>query len=159
MEEQSTNNKYYVPQIEDIKVGYELQYHNWGMDELGVKELNFNKWETCILDEGNVETFMKYGIRGGVRVSYLTKEQIEAEGWVFITTNHICNWYKIEFRNWKGEPSDFYKYPIYGMQLIHDLELNKISIYFDFGEDSCVFEGECKSINELRYISKLLNIN
>jgi hypothetical protein len=34
----------------------------------------------------------------------------------------------------------------------------KILFSFDTIEDECVFEGEIKSINELRYISKLLKI-
>lgn len=138
-------NKYFTPDIEDIRVGYELQYHNWSMDEAGVKELNFNKWETTILTEGNVKTFMEYGIRGGVRVPYLTKEQIEAEGWEPDV---------IQFK--KEIDSDSY----YSLTLAdRDITISKVYMNGWSWVWKPFYSGECKDINTFRTICKLLKIN
>ena len=80
---------HFKPDITDIKVGYELEYHNSCIDKAGDPELNYSRWEACVLTEGLVENFMKYGVRGGVRVPYLTKEQLLAEsGFIVYNTNH-----------------------------------------------------------------------
>lgn len=40
--------KYFTPIDEDIRIGYELEFHNWSIDEAGVPELNYDRWEAKI---------------------------------------------------------------------------------------------------------------
>jgi hypothetical protein len=156
-------NKYFKPDIENIRVGYECECLWCCQDP--------RPWLPIIItEEDNMDTkSLPFGIEvvwrlqeGEIRTPYLTKEQIEAEGWKFWQTNRICNWYKREMFDWSDKARGFYGYVIYGMTLLHDPEKNKIKIWFDFTggtpEDSCMFEGECKDINTFRTICKLLNI-
>ena len=126
-------NKYFTPSVEDIRVGYEGEYHNWSMDEAGVDELNYNRWEKATLNKGNVETMLKYGI-GEFRVPYLTKEQIEAEGWEDMIGYLYKNYRRLNFNS----------------------ETNKLQIYDMF--NNIFYVGKCKCINDFRYITKLLGI-
>lgn len=68
-------SKYFTPDIEDIRVGYvcEVNYHYpevvW--EESTVSDnFHFQNWTSRIADKA-------------IRVPYLTKEQIEAEGWIY----------------------------------------------------------------------------
>ena len=79
--------KYYIPKIEDIKIGLEVEYFNSSRDETENPEFNYDRWESAILNRGLVENFMKYGIGKGVRIKYLTKEDIESFG--FIETDSV----------------------------------------------------------------------
>lgn len=133
-------NKYFTPDISDIRVGYELESHNISMDELGVPELNYDRWEKRILKQIDVGYFMKYGIRGGIRVPYLTKEQIEAEGWECIYDDGSTLNFKRPYHE-----LTFWPEPSYNIYLKEEGTQNG-------------YGGECKDINTFRYICKLLNI-
>ena len=126
-------NKYFTPSVEDIRVGYEGEYHNWSMDDAGVDELNYNRWEKATLNKGNVETMLKYGI-GEFRVPYLTKERIEAEGWEDMIGYLYKNYRRLNFNS----------------------KTNKLEIYDMF--NNIFYVGKCKCINDFRYITKLLGI-
>lgn len=131
--------KYFTPNIEDIRVGYEGWYFNSCIDELGVPELNYARWEKTILNKGMVETILEYGVRE-FKSAYLTKEQIEAEGW-----EH--KWYEKGIHSWvKGE-----------LVLTTFDDFQRIKINYETGYQ--LFDGECKDINTFRYICKLLNID
>lgn len=126
MEEQ----KYFTPSIEDIRVGYEaeiayLHEDNW----------SFTKWRTKEETLATITELLNYNRR--IRVSYLTKEQIEAEGWTCFDDNQ----------------RHFIKNKIV------------VRVYFDnhtiiIGRDNgeMLFQGECKDINTFRYLIKLLEI-
>lgn len=151
--EKMNNELYYTPDIEDIRVGYECEIYmpqdiNWE---------NYN-WQKYILETKHFNNEQPYfPLTSKIRTPYLTKEQIEAEGWEFKETNKIRYWYQKQSPekggNWHG-------YYIYEAKLIHDPEMNYLKILYSFNavEDECVFEGECKSINEFRTIMKLLKI-
>lgn len=127
-------NKYYTPNIEDFYIGYEFEFQ-------GVPE----GWHKMILSEENDSKTMKYHIETkmlrwnienkSIRVSYLTKEQIENEGWINDTELSTI----------------FYK----GGYLLKLFTKNKIVI---LNPSESLFNGECLSINEFRTICKLLNI-
>lgn len=151
-------NKYYTPSIEDIRVGYELEYHNSMSDMIGDPKHNWSRWEATILKKGNVKNFMEYGIGRGVRVSYLTKEQIEAEGWKSANTGGVDKGF-IDgiFGCSKGNYMmgvDFK--PEIPIAHIMIMDCAKEHWYKTPEHFRCIFP--CPSINELRYISKLLNI-
>ena len=132
--------KYYTPSIEDIRVGYECESHEWCSDELGISELNYDRWVRTTLNNSRVETIVKYGIKG-IRVPYLTKEQIESEEWKHKRLNLFIK-----------EKKDI-KYSLYL------LEGEKVMISRESPNFHILYTGECPSINEFRYITnKLLKI-
>jgi hypothetical protein len=143
-------NKYYIPNIEDIRVGYYGEYNNWGIDERG---LNFNVWDEAILSKINVEVFLKYGIKN-FRVPFLTKEQIEAEGWTVMNTGGIN----------PGQMDGRYVFSKGNYFLIWEEKYNRVDINL---RDPSLLEDvwnperfrvilNCPSINEFRNIVKLL---
>jgi hypothetical protein len=114
-------NKYFTPDIEDMSVGCEYElYHQ----EDGWKKVIFSAWENF-----NYDAFIYCLKDKEVRVPYLTKEQIEAEGYSLTAMN-------------KG------KYIKYSGGDLH--------IYDHNGDTS--YLGECKDINTFRKIIKLLKI-
>jgi len=142
-------NKYFTPSIEDIRIGYECEAHLLIIERV-------DKW-IPIKFKGVCEDVRKYHSQGVYRTLYLTKEQIEEEGWEFKQTNKIRDWYEIESPEDGG---NWYGYYIYKAQLIYDeeMKLMKISFCFDCTTWETVFEGECKCINTLRSVMRLLRM-
>lgn len=153
------NNKYYIPDIEDIHIGYEC--------ELKLKENSKTKWCKIIIEDGqDIEEIVRsycYGIPNDIRTPYLTKEQIEAEGWKsignmgildlsnndeFITTNDLF------VRDDYPNMTIHYNYAIHDMWITIPGKIVEHKISYRAN----IFHGECKSINEFRYICNLLNI-
>jgi hypothetical protein len=143
--------RYYIPDISDLFVGYELEKRvAEGFDFEPVKFENL-----IVIIQGNstlsvgqqVDTLIK---GGNIRTPYLTKEQIEKEGW---------NFYDI-YRD--GGTSVFHK----GSYMLEFYATNRMSgntkiiIHRRRGiiEAPNTFCGDCPSINEFRKICKLLGI-
>ena len=132
-------NKYFTPDIEDLCIGYECEYN---FARAYTDEFHFVKigYKNVTPGEGgytNELTDMIHLIDDGaaaIRVPYLTKEQIEAEGWVYVSMD-MC-WIKN------------------GIELYFQKD-NKIEI---LDQPNFLFQGECKDINTFRKIIKLLNI-
>ena len=152
-------NKYYTPAIEDLRVGYECECL-WVRPEP-------KTWDKIEVTETDTEEYLKLSVQevirrvktGEIRTPYLTKEQIEAEGWVFKTTNRIRSWYEKPdlFIDAPHSPS----HQILAAELIHDSEYNTIQIRVQLRSDfeyHTFYEGNCPSINEFRTITKLLGI-
>ena len=137
-------DKYYTPSIEDIRVGYEVESHEWCIDEIGTPERNYDRWTTKILDKSHVETILKYGIKG-IRVPCLTKEQVEAEKWENIEDLDDDG----AFNATKTIGGIIYKLT---------WTSDKAMQIWDTNFQHCVYFGSCPSINEFRFICKLLNI-
>ena len=125
-------NKYFTPDIEDMTVGYE------------VEQLINQKWKKVLFAKGSYlpenNDLLQWAhsciISNTLRVPYLTKEQIEAEGWKHYGNNcfelnprWFCSWYP---------------------------EMNRLEIYDNENENN--FSGKCKDINTFRKICKLLEI-
>ena len=147
-------NKYFTPDIEDLCIGYECEYNfakaytnDFKFVKIGYKD-----------DEGytNELTDMIHLIDDGaaaIRVPYLTREQIEAEGWYKINNNY---------------PIQTFKHPInVGIEVIYNYDTNYLFITIPgkimFTEPNIEyraskFSGECKDINTFRKICKLLGI-
>lgn len=120
-------NKYFTPDIEDIHAGYECEL------------LIYDKWEPNIVKPYTaLESVVRCIKDQIIRVPYLTKEQIEAEGW-------------------EEHSSNFFKKDLIMLQI--DLEEYNILIRKGswFPEET-LFKGNCKDINTFRKIIKLLNI-
>ncbi len=144
--------KYFTPDIEDIRVGYELEYNLSGED--------WNKITVNLSDfyTGVVAEFGKENTKG-LRVPYLYKEQIENEGWDmqnvlreddngndmfstgFVKTIDENHWYELILED---DHKIFMQYKWYR---------NSVAQIW-----RTIFYGECRCINEFRWICKLLGI-
>lgn len=149
------DEKYFIPDIEDIRVGYECEWQSkirketWHKEIFDVDLVNifYDEYEHSDEDEPLSEQF---------RTPYLTKKQIEAEGW------------NIWEQGPSAEGTSFIK-DKYSCQLLMRGNVNALNAGIDpnstnltisqYKTGDVLFLGECKSINEFRYICKLLKIN
>lgn len=155
----SKNNseiKYFTPSIEDIRVGYECEitmkgHNNWRKHTYTKDDLmpHFDPFEKPTIRESEI------------RVPYLTKEQIEAEGWykehipnVFTGNDEIQEGFS-KYINDRLSVHLFYDYEEKTLLIYRQVVYNTIS--GNWTEEK-LFDGECKDINTFRYICKLLNI-
>jgi len=130
-------NKYFTPDIEDLYVGYKLE----------IKGKHDTNWQPVVLGKDAIwHKFTNLENLGQVmeqlRVPYLTKEQIEAEGWEYEKEIKTVQCYDKE--------NIFIAYSEKTHRMLirkHNNETWK-TIYF----------GRCKDINAFRKIIKLLEI-
>jgi hypothetical protein len=135
-------NKYFTPDIEDLYVGYKLE----------IKGKHDTNWQPVVLGKDAIwHKFTNLENLGQVmeqlRVPYLTKEQIEAEGWDFESMDRDYLYFiKINL---------LLSYNIYTHRLVimSTLKADQTENYFQPS-----FKGECKDINTFRKIIKLLKL-
>lgn len=138
LKKKQMENKYFTPDIEDMSVGCEFEMDDtWG----GWKKLTLTKELLANpmvgLGSGNERSPWYHKIR----VPYLTKEQIEAEGWKESDVSGFFD--KIDdvrdrwYINWIPEQK-----------------------WLNIGDNECEvdYAGPCKDINTFRKIIKLLKI-
>jgi hypothetical protein len=132
-------NKYFTPDIEDFCIGYE--YETIYLKSVWTKE-SLRIIDACWF----FESYQNDAVPTEFRVPYLTKEQIEAEGWIkakapIVTINH-----------------DFYEIPYIkdNFRVDYNFRNNLINIIENNGKN--LFYGKCKDINTFRKIIKLLGI-
>lgn len=136
-------NKYFTPDIEDMTVGYE------------VEQLINQKWKKELFAKGSYlpenNDLLQWAhsciISNTLRIPYLTKEQIEAEGWEFVK------------KHAGTECCDFEKYK-YSLAVDFDFRGSIHLRIYDGEQDNefNYFSGKCKDINTFRKICKLLEI-
>jgi len=155
MEEQ----KYFVPKIEDIYSGYEYERERKGKWEK-VREFS-NDYD---YEDNPHYALMKDIQNGKIRVPYLTKKQIEAEGW------KVENFPYNIIKGVKNTGIYDLNNDITGIEynLFYRFENKRLSIesyIINYGKAdrpykgvNCIYFGECKDINTFRYICKLLEI-
>lgn len=137
------DNKYFTPSIEDIRVGYECEMN----DARGYKDsftpviIGFKEAEGAYTHQISEIIHMMDDGYGEVRVPYLTKEQIEAEGWKETAGHGVYT---------RGNSLLGFARPSGGLPMIWINNKNR---------DYIQYQGVCKDINTFRYICKLLNIN
>jgi hypothetical protein len=142
-------NKYYVPELKDFYPGFEYEQYAPGTGDDWKKE-TFGLWAE---ETRFIRAVYEKGYESGwIRVPYLTKGQIEAEGWTY-TGRTIDMWFEkegsFEIGSWTS-----YKIRIhYGTD--HRLFINAV----DVGNEESIFQGECKSINEFRTIMRWLKLS
>lgn len=155
-------NQYYTPDISDIRIAYEYeQYHpRFYTNNEGEVE-NRSVWYKKTISEPLMygDTLSSKINNKTIRVPYLTKEQIEVEGWF----NGVGeNWF---YKNLSNVVKVNNEYFIDGKLISYeDYELhynyNTHILIIGNEERNYLFQGYCFSINEFRYITnKLLNIN
>ena len=137
-------NKYFTPDIEDIHIGYECELlMNTNVSILNPTS-NAPEFKPFIFEKNKIELLIE--LYDSIRVPYLTKEQIEAEGWSkakapIVTIKH-----------------DFYEIPYIkdNFRIDYNFKNNLINILENNGVN--LFYGKCKDINTFRKIIKLLGI-
>ena len=172
--------KYFIPKIEELFVGYETEEIFFGefssfftpasLESLEAYYLSEKTQSTPVIIDNNklVEIILlndlpvskggkgKRGLLGIYRTLYLTKEQIEKEGFDFKRD------YKETFYFEKG---DVYK--IGGIFLDYNISSKTLKVSINKGSfdnsgtpksDNC-FNGKVKCINEFKNILKYLSIN
>ncbi len=163
---EAMENKYYTPDIEDIRVGYEYEVYSEGLwedsveDFLGWYEYKFSIGN-CFRDIDDIKTLMKNRY---IRTAYLTKEQIEAEGWKFKARmliadfskdNNDINRYSFEKDNYHLILDNYSDKVKINLRLI---DPSKVNWEIGIQPEHFAFSSLCPSINEFRTICKLLNI-
>jgi len=154
-------NKYFTPSIEDIRVGYECEvdtHGTFGWVKVMVADYHFKtKVPKGYFGIGIFNLSEKFKQDNEIRVPYLTKEQIEAEGWVYKGIEHYnimgCS-VNQQFHN----AMEKNEYVIQGRSLFGSQHHLKIFDISDQEGGHCIYEGLCKDINTFRYICKLLGI-
>lgn len=135
------DNKYYTPDIEDIRVGYECE----------LKKFNeWVPWTIVVMD--NIDGIIyaaSVDAPTTIRVPYLTKKQIEADGWKIVESAGLAC------------PGMYFIYLPYtkGNYILWHGVNNRLYIakyYDELNHNYCVYNGSCPSINEFRYITKKL---
>lgn len=131
------DNKYFTPSIEDIRVGYECEI-NW-----------VSGWKKHILNE-SLHVYSTHNVfvtaaeaikRENLRVPYLTKEQIEGEGWQLDYSRNVSS--GVIYCKNKNTAWYFTKDNL---------------LWIRDKNDATLFQGECKSINEFKTLMKWLKI-
>jgi len=143
-------NKYFTPDIEDIHVGYECEIYE--------NEQYVSYVIPHIIVGGNTRIDIPCGshwsIQNKLRVPYLNREQIEAEGWEFVKQQDDYN------QEYSKTINDF-SYTFYYYQS-YNIKEQKISIYINYKTEispEVLVKGIlCKDINTFRLIQKLLGI-
>lgn len=155
-------DKYFTPEIKDIRIGYECEV-----------ESN-NIWIPVILKSGIFEDEFcqmfqttnneSYHYQDNIRVPYLTEEQIIKEGWKKIDI--IRNGGSISFsKNINKE--NFYKLMYnYSNRIKYSTNIIIHKVNYDLGmygicptiEEEIIYNGDCKDLNTIKLIMKLLGI-
>lgn len=155
------NLKYYTPEIEDFYIGYEFEFA--GLDNywnklpftkhkiLKSKEEYFGLFTFEWLDSIYKETD-NLKVKDYLRVSYLTKEDIESEGWKFKQSFNSRHSYEKGNFLMAFDEKEFTLefFPIDPCKLLQDTYIRNPELFRFF----C----RAKSVNELRIIEKLLEI-
>lgn len=146
MEQQKEDNRYFVPDVEDLRMGYVYWYNveqeqypdNWG--EWVIEDL-----EDYIIAKGQLE-------KGILRAMYLTQQQIEELGW-----GVDCELTDISTRYTKGNWLLCYNKETHRVLIT---TIDELPGYLVKSISNCLptYRGECKDKNTLRYIMKLLKI-
>lgn len=157
--------KYFIPEIEDIYSGYEYEVRR-----------NDGKWErvTEFSNDYDYEDNPHYAImkdikESKIRVSYLTKEQIENEGWTLQEEfPYVHSIGLIKNLTYKGTNHTVFLYYNYSSKwlliTIQSVIDNIYSIKYTTEKTdiningNTLYAGTCLDINTFRYICKLLEI-
>lgn len=147
---------YYTPDISDFFVGYECEIlypFNKAETEYSFKynpNPSEDRWVEHVFKHGHIDSWEGILIEtiDEYRTSYLTKEQIEAEGWTLLPPSSYLPYARPEeqldrlYKNgWSIQHKPFKKILV----IINHVEMIQ---YF----------GKCPSINEFRKICKLIGI-
>jgi hypothetical protein len=161
-------NKYFTPDISELHVGYEY-YTEWKDGTL--RKIIIDEYIDRNGDGDLPQAFwgLSNGICGGssvhpVMTKYLDREDIESLGWE--------NYRKLTDWSGKNDKPNQVAFDMQNMMAAYDYDSHILAItvkdptrsndgkteVYDYPKNARWFRGECKSINELRMIMKMLKI-
>lgn len=120
--------EYFIPKLDDFNIDYECEM------------LTDRGWKQYIIHSSRA--FIDNVIKNSLRTPYLTKEQIEKEGWKFVFQGQWDTFQSFE----KGD------------NLYMTFYNQQRTITIVKGNGYTIYSGSCPSINEFRTIMKFLNI-
>lgn len=144
-------NEYYSPNIDELHIGYE----------------GFLLGQKVVIE--TIHDF-EHWILNPIVTKYLTKEQIGAEGWkpnlitdeLIVIENNYCFFsitQKQEERQFKEDPEYMYNLSVFYTPLPYiEIDFWNLGVLKTIRSSYRMYEGECKSINELRTLMKWLKI-
>jgi hypothetical protein len=149
-------NKYFTPDLSEMHVGCEFEMDDtWGGWMKLVLTEELLKHPMVSLGSGNERTpwYHKF------RVSYLTKEQIEAEGWEYVKNTATVDIDICHIFNKNNYMLGWFPF----INRIALLVRDPSRVFDDRGilieyHNTEKYTGECKDINTFRTICKLLKI-
>lgn len=153
----SALQEYYTPNREDIRVGYEYQIFE---DFDILPEKIWHKFIHGIAGTDNPENMTHpFPIKEGrIRTLYLTKEQIEAEGWSLGGIGE--SWFYKKLAGVEYSDGEYFLdnnfIPFNDYELHYNFHTKKLIIQDQNRET--LYNGGCPSINEFRTIIKLLGL-
>ena len=148
-------NKYYTPNIEDIRIGYEMEWlHKANENSFILDGVEIDTWFPWDYDSQgfSIKAFKRFIENNTIRTPYLTDQQIVNEGWEpkEVFGDYVCIYQKVTKEK--------------GFELVYNFEKHTLmfrKLYF-YGLDEEYTNTklshdslECKSINELRDLEKL----
>ena len=156
--------KYFIPEISDLFVGYECEIINYASNNYN-KDKSTCKWNKFVLKKEHLfssydgssflETCVSCLNFEELRVPFLTKEQIENEGYIFRTNNRSKF---VKSNNTEEWGLDYnYNTNMLFIEKGTKLEEDK-DFYYPYEGSNYIFVGKCRCINEFRTICKLLEI-
>jgi hypothetical protein len=147
------NNKYFTPDIDDIHIGYELEVnYNFKLNDIFHKK---------IIDSFEELSDIHSRMPGDcvIRIPYLTKEQIEAEGWEYVKNTNTVDVEICHIFNKNNYMLGWFPLINKIALLVRDpskaFDKNGILIEYNNTER---YTGSCKDINTFRKLIKLLGI-
>lgn len=155
--------QYFTPNIEDIRVGYEMYApvieDGKETGRLVKVVINSADWANQICDISNSDDKRVYSLGDIWKIPYLTKEQIVAEGWELDQDDTFIK--KGIWVDEKGlECSISFKLKLVKQKQHGVLIWSECSFYNIFSlEKHTIYDGNCRCINDLRFICKLNRID
>jgi hypothetical protein len=149
---------YYVPEISDLKPGDEIEIYA----HINRKMVNSLRWHTVKIhvstnEPGEFVSFNRLPQllkRGEAHIPYLTKSQIVSQGWVYEVLPELSLW-------WGSYRFDKENYIL----TITPRENNNLRIIEKEGRGflrglkfRVLYDGSCPSLNHLKSLMNLLNI-
>ena len=154
------NNKYFIPDIEDFYVGVVYEKYSKGLqiDEFGrlipegIRDDEV-KWRECVIKYPSDILHTSIALdKETIRVPYLAKEQIEAEGWRQELIYPNGTFIMMLGDKHKGFECMFADGDT-------QIVITRVwSMYDDKFLRDNIYKGNCKCINQFRLIIKLLGI-
>lgn len=141
------DNKYYTPDISDLHIGYEGEY-------LAMITPQTRVWKPFKIEDSfsfnEIWDIFNEGKQTNIKVKYLSKEDIESEGW-----KDLENHPKLVEQHYSQG-----KHRLVLNQITRGIEVYTINfVDTELSPPIQIYKGECKSINELKKLMKSLSIN
>ena len=144
-------NKYFTPDIEDLCIGYECELlMNTNVSIINPTS-NAPEFKPFIFEKNKIELLIE--LHDSIRVPYLTKEQIEAEGWYKVNDSYPIQTFK---HSVNVDVEIIYNYETHYLFITIPGTIVFVDPYINYKAN--LFSGNCKDINTFRKIIKLLGI-